>query len=96
MDNENQKIKAIFVSGAWCNGSGCNRFKWVSGITKPIRAEIEELEKIHGSLAILVPSHTGYLGQQFKLARRGVHAGYGNRFDHRQINDADYEIVAQS
>lgn len=76
-------IKAIVVSTAKCNGSGSDRFKSISGLTKDIIAQIPD------GIAVLVPSHTCYNNQKFKLA---VNQGkYG--WNHRQINDADYEII---
>lgn len=82
-------IKAVYVKDAWCSGSGSDLFKWVSGVTKDVLSKIEQLNVKHGcELAILVDSHTEYQGQQYKR----VEIKRGRKF-HKQINDADYEIV---
>jgi len=68
------RIPAVFVSTATCHGSGTDRFRWVSGLTKKILAQIP------GEYSVLVPSHTTYLGQKYKLA---IINSYGAH--HRQI-----------
>jgi len=84
------KIKAVLVEDAECIGSGSDRWKRINGLTKSVISKIEGARQIHGDLEILVYSHTEYLGQKYKLA---VNQGdYG--WQHRQINDSDYQIVA--
>lgn len=80
-----EKIKAILVTNAVCTGKGSDRWKGVSGITKKVLAQCEALDP---TARLLVPSHTGYLGQEYKEA---VHTAYG--WKHRQINVPDFKIV---
>ena len=75
-------VKAILVSSAVCHGSGCDRYRWISGLTKEITEQIPE------GIQILVPSHTGYNGQKYKLAKK-----WAKGWQHRQANDADYNII---
>ena len=79
---------AVLVSSARCNGQGSDLYKNVSGITKHVLAEIDALGL--GDVDILVPSHTCYQGQNYKRV-----VFFKGRANHRQINDADYTIVAR-
>jgi hypothetical protein len=82
--------KAVYIKAAECKGSGSDRYKTVTGITQNVLAEIARLNDRFGcELTILVDSNTKYLGQKFKKVE--IRGPYKN---HRQINDADYEIVA--
>lgn len=74
--------KAILVSSAKCIGSGSDRFKSISGLTKDVLAQIPD------GVTILVPSNTNYLGQKYKKAVK-----WAKGWNHRQINDSDYEII---
>ena len=76
---------AILIKNATCHGQGSDRYKWISGITKSV---MDEIAKYPGC-SVLVRSHTTYMGQQYKLA---IHNTFG--WNHRQINDNDYEIIA--
>lgn len=76
------KIEAVYMASAVCNGSGTDRYRWVSGISKKQRESIPE------GMAVLVDSHTQYNGQMYKLA---VYTSYG--WQHRQIRDDDYTII---
>lgn len=74
--------KAILVSSAKCIGSGSDRFKSISGLTKDVLAQIPE------GMTVLVPSNTQYKNQKYKKAVK-----WAKGWNHRQINDADYEII---
>ncbi len=79
-------IKAILVSTAVCKGSGSDKFKSITGLTKAVLAQVKEIDP---EAVILVPSNTEYQGQKYKLAK-----AFRGGFNHRQINDADYQVVA--
>ena len=91
MKNETKKINAVYIESGYCMGSGCDRFKRVSGITKKQLSQVTELEKQLGALTILVDSNTKFQGQRYK--RLEINGHFGQYRDHRQINDADYDIV---
>lgn len=81
---------AVLIEKAECVGSGSDTFKRVNGLTKAVRQRIEEVKaQVGGEVAVLARSHTKYLGQRYKL----VVPSRFSRFTHRQIADADYEIV---
>jgi hypothetical protein len=79
--------KAILVENAVCVGSGKDWWKRINGLTKAV---IEKCNSIDDTASILVPSHTNYNGQKYKLALFSGSYGY----THRQINDRDYDIIA--
>ena len=83
--------KAVLVENAICVGSGSDLWKRINGLTKKILAKKAALEIVHGPLTILVWSHTEYLGQQYK---RAIYRGTTFGWQHRQINDSDFDIVA--
>ena len=77
--------KAVLVETARCIGSGSDQWKRINGLTKPV---LEKVKAFGDGVTILVPSHTEYNGQHYKKA-----VAYGSRFCHRQINDADFQII---
>lgn len=79
-------MKAILVSSAVCKGSGSDKFKRITGLTKAILSQVKGID---AEAVILVPSNTQYQGQMYKLAK-----AFRGGFNHRQINDADYQIIA--
>lgn len=104
--------KAILIKNAVCNGSGSDRFKTVSGLTKNVLEQVEKIAgkqnikntlKMNGkefvfmddtfgndNVVLLAHSHTSYQGQNYKQIVK-----IGSEYQtHRQINDADFEIIA--
>jgi len=99
--------KAILITDAICNGSGSDRFKTVSGITREVLKKVADLAGEQNSakiydrvvlsdtfgpdkIELLANSNTNYQGQKYKRV-----INIGKRYTtHRQINDADYEIIA--
>lgn len=76
------KIPAVLVTPAKCYGSGRDRYRHISGLTKDILAQVPE------GHTILVPSHTKYQGQFYKKAIKDRKC-----WTHRQAEDSDYVIV---
>lgn len=86
MQAKNDRIKAVFATDAVCRGSGSDRYKWVSGLTRRVIVALRDAG-VPSDAPILVHSHTRYGGQYFKLAVKR-----NGRWTHRQICDRDYRL----
>ena len=86
------KIPAVLIESAWCVGSGKNLYKRINGLTKKVLERAHKIAADYGvPITILVPSHTCWLNQRYKLA---VYRDKTWGWTHRQGCDADYVVLA--